>query len=160
MKPKISIICAISKKDRGIGKNNKLLYDIPNDLAYFRKITSSHPVIMGLKTFQSIGRPLPNRLNIVLSADKTEIPGCVVCQSIDDAIKIASKSNNEEIFFIGGASIYAQAIDLADKLYLTIIDGDLEADTFFPDYSAFKKNISEKKEESSGYKYRFVELER
>jgi dihydrofolate reductase len=159
-KPKISLICAVAEKNRAIGKDNKLLWDIPNDLNHFRQTTSGHPVIMGQKTFESIGRPLPKRLNIILTKDPNlKIDGCSIAYSIDEAIDIASENNSDEIFFIGGGSIYAQAISLADKLYLTLVEGEYEADTFFPDYSNFKI-VSERSEESNGYKYRYCELER
>jgi dihydrofolate reductase len=158
LKPKISLISAIAEKNRAIGKDNKLLWDIPNDLAHFRKITSGHPVIMGYKTYLSIGRLLPNRLNIILSKDDVDVPGATICKSIPDAIDIASKKDENEIFFIGGGSVYAQAIKIADKLYLTLVQGEYDADTFFPDYSDFDKTISDQSEESNGYKYRFVEL--
>jgi len=117
-------------------------------------------VIMGQKTFESIGRPLPNRENIVIAKDlNLKVNDCIVCHSIDEAIEQASQKDQNEIFFIGGGSIYAQTIDLADKLYLTLVEGDFEADTFFPDYSSFKI-VSEQPEESNGLKYRYVELER
>ena len=160
-KPKISLICAVAEKNRGIGKDNRLLWNIPADLKHFKKITLNHPVIMGLKTFEFIGRPLPGRVNIVLSPNPDlKIDDADVCHSIDEAIKFSSQRDDEEIFFIGGGSIYAQAIDLADKLYLTLVKGDYTADTFFPDYSAFDKIISQDSEESNGYKYQFIELER
>lgn len=158
-KPKISLISCISK-NRGIGKDNKLLFDIPEDLQRFKKITMGHPIIMGFRTFESIGQALPGRLNIVLSKNDIDAPGATVCQSIDKAIEIANKNDNEEIFFIGGGSVYEQAIELADKLYLTIVDAEVPADTFFPDYSDFKKIIREENKESDKYKYRFLELER
>jgi dihydrofolate reductase len=160
-KPKLSIISAIAEKNRAIGKNNKLLWDIPEDLQRFKKITSGHPIIMGQKTFESLGKPLPNRTNIVLTFDKSyKAPGAVVVYSIDEALKAAKKVEKREIFFVGGGQIYAQAIKFADKLYLTLVEGDYEADTYFPDYSKFKKAIFEEKHESGGYKYRFLELER
>lgn len=159
-KPKISLICAVAEKNRGIGKDNKLLWNIPADLEHFKKITLGHPIIMGQKTFESIGRPLPNRQNFVITKDPDlKIAGCLVCHSIDEAIEQAGRENQDEIFFIGGGSIYAQTIEMADKLYLTLVAGDYEADTFFPEYSKFKI-ISEKSEESAGYKYRYVEFER
>jgi dihydrofolate reductase len=159
-RPKISVIVAVAK-DRAIGKDNKLLWDIPEDLQHFKKITSGHPVIMGQKTFESLNKPLPGRTNIVLTFDKSyQSPGCIVVHSIDEAIKVASEKDQEEIFFIGGGQIYAQAIKIADKLYLTLVEGEYEADTFFPDYSEFKKVILEEPHESSGYKYKFLELER
>lgn len=158
---KISLICAVAEKNRAIGKDNRLLWNIPKDLEHFKQITLNHPVIMGQKTFESIGRPLPGRVNIVLSPNTDlKIDGVDICHSIGEAIELASKKDNEEIFFIGGGSIYAQTIGLADKLYLTLVKGDYTADTFFPDYSAFDKIISKKKEESNGYIYQFIELER
>lgn len=159
-KPRVSIIAAIAN-DRVIGKDNKLLWHIPEDLQHFKKITSGHPVIMGQKTFESLGKPLPGRTNIVLTFDKSyQSPGCTVAYSIDEAIKIASEKDQEEIFFIGGGQIYAEAIKIADKLYLTLVEGEYEADTFFPDYSEFKKVVLEEPHESAGYKYKFLELER
>jgi len=160
MIPKISIISAISKKDRGIGKDNKLLFEIPEDLQHFKKITMGHPIIMGYKTFQSIGRPLPGRLNIILSLDDIKIDGCKIAKSISEAIEVASKKDNKEIFFIGGGSVYHQAIKIADRLYLTIVDDQKEADTYFPDYSDFDKVVDEENKESGGYKYKFIVLER
>lgn len=158
-KPRISIICCVSK-NRGIGKDNKLLFDIPDDLKHFKKITMGHPIIMGYNTYKSIGKPLPGRLNIILSKDKMEIPGCSVSQSIEEAIEIASQKDKQEIFFIGGGMVYKQAIILADRLYLTIVDAQPKADTFFPDYKEFNKIISEEKNISKNNIYKFVVLER
>lgn len=158
-KPRISIISCVAK-NRGIGKDNKLLFDIPADLQHFKKITLGHPVIMGLNTFKSIGRPLPGRLNIVLSPDDDKIDGCTVVSSIDEAISRASAEDQEEIFFIGGGMVYKTAIEFADRLYLTVVDAEPEADTFFPYYSQFEKIISEETERSSGYKYKYLVLEK
>lgn len=159
-KPIISMISAISK-NRGIGKNNKLLFDIPEDLKYFCTITSGHPVIMGERTYYSMGRPLPKRLNIVLSQNKELIiPGCIVCFNIDDAIRIASEKDKNEIFFIGGGMVYSQAIKFAGRLYLTIIDAEPEADTYFPDYSDFKKIVSREPHEYNGIKFEYRVLEK
>lgn len=159
-KPRISVIAAVAE-NRAIGKNNKLLWHISEDLKRFKEITSGHPVIMGQKTFESLGKPLPGRTNIVLTYDKSyQAPGCIVAYSLEEAIKIASKKEKREIFFIGGGQIYAQAIKLADKLYLTLVEGEYDADTFFPGYSEFKKVVFEEKHESDGYKYKFLELER
>jgi len=159
MKPRISIICCIAK-NRGIGKDNKLLFDIPADLQHFKKITLGHPIIMGYNTYKSIGRPLPGRLNIVLSPDDVKTEGCTLAKSIEEAIGVASKKDQKEIFFIGGGMVYKTAIEFADRLYLTVVGEEPEADTFFPEYSNFKKTLSEQAEESNGYKYKFVELER
>lgn len=155
---KLSIICAISL-NRAIGKNNKLLFDIPEDLEHFKNITEGHPVIMGLNTYYSIGRPLPKRTNIVVSKDKIEIENCLVFTSLDEAIAKAKELDDTEVFVIGGGSIYAQTIDKADKLYLTIVDEVIEdADTYFPDYSEFKNIIKEEHFETDNFKYSFVEL--
>lgn len=160
---KISIICAMDEK-RGIGKNNHLLFHIPEDFVRMKKLTSGHPIIMGRKTFESKEinkKPLPNRTNIVITHDPSyEVGGPMICNSLNEAIEIASKKDQEKIFIFGGGQIYEQALPVVDKLYLTIIDGEYDADTFFPDYSAFKKVILEEKHESDGYTYAFFELER
>lgn len=159
-KPRVSMISAISK-NRGIGYKNKLLFQIPDDLIRFRRITSGHPVIMGERTYYSIGRPLPGRLNIVLSQDRElNIPGCTICYNIPDALKLAKENDKEEVFFIGGGMIYKQGIEFADRLYLTIIDSEMPADTFFPDYSDFKNTIDEEPGEFVGLKYRYITLEK
>jgi dihydrofolate reductase len=159
-KPRISIIAAVAE-NKAIGKDNKLLWHISEDMQRFKKITTGHPVIMGQKTFESLGRPLPNRTNIVLTLDKSyQAPGCAVVHSLEEAIKVASEKDNDEIFFIGGGQVYNQAIKFTDKLYLTLVEGDYEADTFFPDYSEFRKVVFEEPHESAGYKYKFLELEK
>ena len=155
---KVSIICAIAR-DRGIGYQNKLLVHLPPDLQHFKQITSGHMVIMGQTTFESIGRPLPNRINVVLSKDKDfKANGCVIKYSIEEALEYAKASNDEEIFFIGGASIYAQSIKYADKLYLTLIDKIWPADTFFPEYTEFNKILSEEEHEYQDLKFKYIEL--
>lgn len=164
MKPTISIIAAISE-NRALGKNNKLLWHIPQDLKRFKALTTGHPIIMGRKTFESIGRPLPNRFNIVLTRDALRheeeihfVPDLV------GAIKLAEKlemnHKNPEIFIIGGGNIYAQALPLADKLYLTLVKGNFDADTFFPDYFEFNEVVSEKAGKDENYEYTFVDLVR
>ncbi len=166
----ISIIAAIGE-NRELGKNNQLLWHIPADLNHFKKITNGHPVIMGRKTFASIGKPLPNRTNIVVSHDKNfRAEGIHVFSSLEEAIDFArslchsresGNLNNNEVFIIGGASIYAQGIKFADKLYLTLIRATRpDADAFFPDYAEFKKIISREEKEESGYKFTFLELVR
>lgn len=155
----ISIICAITK-NRAIGKNNDLLFKIKSDLARFKEITSGHPIIMGRKTYESIGRPLPNRTNIVISRDlDLKIDNVDVLPSLEKAFE--KYKNEKEIFVIGGGQIYNQAIEYADRLYLTIIDREItDADTFFPDYSGFEKIISREDGEESGIKYQFIILEK
>ncbi len=158
---KISMIAAIASENRALGKNNKLIYHIHDDLKRFKKITSGHTVIMGRKTFESIGKPLPNRTNIVITRDQDYfVEGGIVVHSLDEALKMAQEKESDEIFIIGGGQIYNEAINLADKLYLTIVEGNPEADTFFPDCSDFKKIVFEENHESSGLKYKFLDLER
>lgn len=166
MNPSISIIVAHDDK-LGIGKNNQLLFRISEDLKRFKKLTMDHPIIMGRKTHQSIGRPLPGRINIIITRDKDyQAPGCEIVHSLQAAIDLAKQKDDQEIFIIGGGQIYQQALDqnLVDKLYLTHVKGDYQAEVFFPPYSQFKKIISKKtssKTSSEGqYSYTFLELAR
>ena len=156
----VSIIVAVGK-NREIGKDNALLWQIPEDLKHFKSITTGKAIIMGERTFYSIGRALPKRLNIVLSQNPDlKIPDVTVCGSLDEAIK-AGGEFSDEVFIIGGGSVYAQTIGLADKLYVTQVDKSFEADTFFPDYSVFNKVVFESEPmESNGLKFKFMELER
>ncbi len=155
----LSIIVVIGK-NREIGCNNKLLWDIPEDMARFKRITTGHPVIMGQATFESIGKALPNRTNIILSLDKKfKANNCHIANSIDEGVEIAKKSpGGKESFVIGGGQIYKQMMKHADKLYLTVVDDAPEADTYFPEYSEFKNIIKEKTVETDKLKYTFLEL--
>ncbi|MDD4901206.1 MAG: dihydrofolate reductase [Patescibacteria group bacterium] len=159
----ISIICIIAK-DRAIGFKNKLLYDIPEDMKHFKEITTGHVVIMGERTFHSMNdRPLSNRVNIVVTLDKNfRAQGCLIAHSMEESIELGKAQKDKEIFFIGGGQVYKQALPLADKLYLTVVDDEpKQADTFFPDYSEFKKVISEQTiNTASGHKITFMELTR
>ncbi len=125
----VSIIVAIAENGV-IGDNNSLLWHIREDMVRFRTLTTSHPVIMGRKTYESIGKPLPNRTNVVVSRTVSAIEGCIVTDSLEKAIGMFPPQ--EEIFIIGGAQIYRQAMDLADRLYLTIVHRPYEGDTSFP----------------------------
>lgn len=160
-KPIISLIAVIAK-DRGIGYQNKLLVHLPADLKHFKKITSGKMVIMGQATYKSMGKALPNRENIVLTRDKNwQVDDAKVMYSIEEALDYANNSDEEEVFFIGGASIYEQSIKFADKLYLTLIDKTWPADTFFPEYTEFKNLVSESEEqEDKGIKFKYIELTR
>ncbi len=158
--PKISLIAAIGK-NRELGKDNQLLWKIPDDLKRFKDVTAHHTIIMGSKTFESIGRPLPARTNIVITKKLDyQAPGCIVVNSIDDALSRASEIEKSEIFIIGGGQIYAQTIGKADKLYLTLVDDEKPADAFFPPYDEFKKITQGTQGEYNGLKYSFLELER
>lgn len=129
----LSLIAALDKKS-GIGKENRLLWHLPADLKFFKQVTTGHTVIMGRNTFESIGRALPNRRNIVLTRQPDySAPGCEVREDLFAAIKECGKE--QEVFVIGGADIYRQAIQVADKLYLTRVDVVMDADTFFPEFS-------------------------
>ena len=128
----ISIIVAIARNGV-IGNGNALIWRIAEDLRRFKALTTGHPVIMGRKTYDSIGRPLPNRTNVVVTRRKDYRPeGCLVAGSLEQAVGLFDQS--EEIFIIGGAQIYAQAMPMADRLYLTEIDSDYEGDTRFPEW--------------------------
>lgn len=158
----VSIICILGK-NRAIGRANKLIWNIPDDLKHFKEITSGHPIIMGRKTFASIGRPLPNRINIIVTRDNDfKAPGCVTAHSLEEAIAAARKTGQDEkkeIFIIGGGEIYRQAMRFTDKLYLTLVDDSPpNADTFFPEYPEFKNIIKEEKKSYNGINYKFVEL--
>jgi dihydrofolate reductase len=156
---KISMIAAIASGNRALGLNGRLIYHIPEDLKRFKEITSGHPIIMGRKTFESIGMQLPNRKNIVITRDEDYFAeGVEIVHSLDEALKLSE--GDDEVFIIGGGQIYKEAIGKADKLYLTLVEGNPDADTFFPDYSDFKKIIFEESHKSDGLKYKFLDLER
>lgn len=158
---KISIIAAISLYDRGLGKDNQLLWKIPNDLKRFKELTSGHVIIMGRKTFESIGRPLPNRTNIIITRDESyQKDGCSSAHSLDEALAKAHTYEKEEIFIVGGGEIYTQALPLSHTLYLTLVDDQKDADTFFPDYAEFQKKVFEEKHQEGEPPYIFVNLER
>ncbi|RJQ35442.1 dihydrofolate reductase [Candidatus Parcubacteria bacterium] len=157
-KTTISLIAAVAK-DRGIGYKNKLLIHLPPDLKHFKAITSGHSVIMGQTTYESMGGALPNRTNIILTNDPNfKAPGCVILRSLEEALDYIEKSKEDEVFFIGGASVYRQSIKYADKLYLTVIDQEFEADTFFPDYSDFKVIAESEIQEYNNVKFKYLEL--
>ncbi len=168
-KTKISIIASLDK-NKVIGSKNGLLWHIPEDLKRFKKLTSYHAIIMGRKTFDSIGRALPNRLSIVITHDLKDKKGdknLVFVNSLKQALKIGDKfetsrkdSLDQEIFIIGGGQIYKQALSIADKLYLTLIDADFEGDTYFPDYSQFSLVVSKQKIRSDRYDYVWIDLAR
>ena len=127
----ITIVVAMGK-NREIGVDNQLLWHLPKDLKHFKELTSGHPIIMGRKTYESIGKPLPNRTNIVISRKNDWFEeGILIVGSIKEALKFAKKID-ENVFVIGGGTIYEQTIDLADQLEITVVDASLDADTYFP----------------------------
>ena len=129
----ISLIVAASANN-GIGKNNQLLWHLPNDLKFFKNTTWGMVVIMGRKTFESVNKPLPGRVNIVITANVTwKANGVLVAANLEDALKMAAETNCKELFIIGGGEIYRQSLPVADKIYLTRVHVTFDADTFFPE---------------------------
>ena len=164
-KPLVSIIAVISEKTKAMGIRNGLLWKIEGDLPRFKKLTIGHPIIMGRKTYESIGRPLPNRTNIVITRNLDfKSDGLVIVSSIEEALKIArekaKEANSEEIFIIGGGEIYKQALPFVERLYLTVVHDEPEADTFFPDYSEFKKEIWREDHLEHNPPFTYITLER
>ncbi|MDW9382204.1 dihydrofolate reductase [Chryseobacterium sp. JV558] len=158
-----TIVVAMGEKNE-IGFENQLLWHLPKDLKHFKDITSGHPIIMGRKTYESIGKALPNRTNIVVSRKKDWFEeGVLIVGSIKEALKFAKKID-EEVFVIGGGNIYEQTMDVVDRLEVTLVKADLEADTFFPkiDQKIWKKvgEICHEKDEKNGYDFCFQTFER
>ena len=157
----ISIIAAVAK-NRAIGFENKLIYWLPNDLKRFKALTTGHTIIMGRNTFESLPKgALPNRRNVVLSTTVKELPGCEVFPTLDAAL--LSCQPDEDIYIIGGARVYEQAISKANRLCLTEVDDTpAQADAFFPDYSDWKavNKEAQPKDERHEYEYAFVDYER
>lgn len=159
----ITIVVAMGK-NREIGANNQLLWHLPKDLKHFKELTTGHPVIMGRKTYESIGKPLPNRTNIVISRKKDWFEeGILIVGSIKEAIKFAKKID-ENAYIIGGGNIYEQTLDLADQLEITLVDTTLEADTFFPKIDEKKwtktNEIHHEKDEKNQFDFSFQTFER
>ncbi len=158
---KKSIIVAQST-NRVIGKNNQLPWHLPADLAHFKKTTYNHPIIMGRATYQSIGRPLPKRTNIILTRNTTyNAPtSCKIAHNLDQALSHAKQTQAKEVFIIGGAQIYAQTLPIADTLYLTQVHTTIEGDTFFPPIDPTQwKQISKKNhpaDSTNPYAYTFI----
>lgn len=160
---RISMIAAMAT-DRIIGLDNKMPWHLPADLMFFKRVTLGKPVVMGRKTYQSIGRPLPGRLNIVLTRDKNLVIEGVECvQTIEQAVKLVG--DIDELMIIGGATIYEQFLPQADRLYLTFIDLKTQGDTQFPDYQQIAQwhevnREQHLKDDKNAHNYQFVTLER
>ncbi|WP_379089763.1 dihydrofolate reductase [Pedobacter sp. UC225_65] len=164
---KTSIVVAISANN-AIGKDNQLLWHLPADLKHFKEITTGHPIIMGRKTYDSIGRPLPNRRNIVITRNKDlVIAGVEIVSSIAEAISLCAAqqgATSNEVFIIGGAEIYKHALALTDRIYLTVVHQEYEADAFFPElcedeWTTIHQEYHEADEKNS-VAYTFSTLER
>ena len=157
----INIIAAVAK-NRAIGFENKLIYWLPNDLKRFKALTTGHTIIMGRNTYLSLPKgALPNRRNVVLSSTVSELPGCDVYPTLEAALK--SCGPEEDIYIIGGARVYEQAISMADRLCLTEVDDTpAQADAFFPDYSDWHvvNKEAHPKDERHAFEYAFTDYER
>ncbi len=158
----ISIIVAVARNGV-IGGGNSLLWHISEDLQRFKRITSGHPVIMGRKTFESLGKPLPNRTNVVVTRQSGYAPqGVTVVGSIEEAVALFPAS--EEVFITGGGQIYRQAMPLADKLYLTTVEHDYEGDTHFPEWDRSRWRLLSRERHESGknfpYPFEYTDWER
>jgi dihydrofolate reductase len=159
---RISLIAAMAR-NRVIGIENRLPWNLPEDLKRFRALTTGRPIVMGRKTYESIGRPLPNRENrIVTRQQGWSAPGVKVFASLFEALSapVAEGLNSDEMFVIGGGEIYRQALPLVDRLYLTVIDQDFEGDAYFPDFSGLNLMEVASETRSEPLPYRFLTLER
>lgn len=160
----VSIIVAIAENGV-IGSDNKLIWHLSDDLKNFKKITSGHCIIMGRKTYESIGRPLPNRTNIVLSRNKDyKADGCVVLNSLSQALTYSKEKGEQEAFVIGGQAVYIAAYDIADKLYLTKVKASPSGDAYFKkiqlDHWKLISSKQVKRNEHNDFDYEMVELQR
>lgn len=158
----LSIIVAAARNN-AIGKNNQLLWHMPADLKFFKETTLGHPVVMGRKTFESVGKALPKRRNIVITRNKSFSPENVeVCHALDEALELLD--DTEENFIVGGSEIYKMSLPYCDKIYFTEIDADFEADTFFPSFNPEEWHLTHREEhaadEKNPYNYCFLTYER
>lgn len=147
----ITLIAACSK-NRVIGKDNQLVWHLPDDLKRFKKLTTGKTVLMGRKTFESIGRPLPNRTNIILTSDKNfNAEGCVVYHDLAEALK-----HDSEIMVIGGSQIYQQSLPFADKVELTLIESEFEGDVYFPELDSTWQIDRSEINQNENYKWQYI----
>lgn len=154
----ITIIAAIAENN-ALGKDNQLIWHLPADLKRFKQVTLGHHIIMGRKTFESLGKPLPNRTTIIITRNKDyKQEGCVVVHSLSEAISAAKEDENP--YILGGAEIYKQAMEIADKLDLTFVQEEFEADAFFPEIDTTVWKETERHnftaDEKNKYNYSFV----
>lgn len=162
--PRIALIAAVARNGI-IGRNNTLPWRLSEDLKRFKRLTTGKPVIMGRKTWESIGRPLPNRTNIVVTTQTGyTAEGCIVVHSLNEAITAAKEHGGEEIMIIGGAALYKEALTTADRIYLTRVEADVEGDAFFPevDWNQWKERERETlpADDKNEYPTTFLVLER
>nr|AIA18899.1 Dihydrofolate reductase [uncultured bacterium] len=155
----VSLIAALDRK-RGIGINNQLPWRLSADLKKFRELTMGHHIVVGRKTYESIGKPLAGRTMIVVTRDESyRADGCDVVHSPEAAIEMARGRNESEVFVCGGAEIYAQSIGIADRMYLTFVDAEVAADTFFPQFNEDKwreaESVYQPADEKNQYSFTF-----
>jgi len=160
----ISLIVAMDSKGV-IGKNNQLPWHLPADLKYFKEVTTGHPIVMGRKTRDSIGRNLPNRENVIITRDRNyECNGCTILHSIDELKAWSNSHNDIEIFIIGGAEIFKETMDIIDRLYITLIEEEFDGDTYFPTVDLEKWNLIKKQkgiqDSKNTYNYNFYIYDR
>jgi len=155
----IKIIVAISK-NRVIGNDNKLIWKLPADLKRFKELTTDNPIVMGRKTYESIGRPLPNRRNIIITRQPDyQVDDCEIVSSLEEALLITGS----DCFIIGGGEIYKQSLHLTDQIYMTVVDEEFEGDTTFPELTNSWYVSKEEKflaDEKNPHNYSFIEYER
>ena len=150
LNPMISIIVAVAENGV-IGDKNALLWHISEDLRHFKAVTTGHPVVMGRKTWESLGRPLPNRTTVIVTRQKTAIPGRTVVHSLEEAVALFPK--DEEVFVIGGAQIYAEALPMADRFYLTRVRHSYEGDTRGPAWDELEWRLTDSESFPCGEEY-------
>lgn len=158
----IAIVVAAAKNG-AIGKDNRLLWHLPDDLKFFKRVTTGHPVLMGRNTYEAIGKPLPNRRNIIITRrNDFSAEGCEIAHSIEDALQLVD--GDEEIMIVGGADIYQQILPETDRVYLTIVDAEPEADRYFPelmpDEWTLVDDIPHEKDEKHAYSFRIQTWDR
>ena len=152
----ISLVVAAAENN-AIGKNNQLLWHLPNDLKFFKNTTWGMPVIMGRKTFESVNKPLPGRFNIVITRQADwKADGVIPASDLQDALKKAADTNCNEAFVIGGGEIYKWAFDIADKIYITRVHTSLDADTFFPEIDESKWQLLTSQDFAADDKHAFA----
>ncbi len=150
-----------------IGKNNQLIWHMPHDLKFFKETTSGHYVVMGRKSYESMGKPLPNRLNVIITRNKDyAVEGALVVHSLEEALQLAGEQNQKEVFILGGGEIYRQALEkkVVDRIYLTEIKESFEGDTYFPELDGKEWKETHREEYQADHKnphdYAFVTLDK
>ena len=158
-------IVVAAAENNVIGKDNDLIWHLPADLKHFKSLTMGHPMIMGRKTFEAIGKPLPGRTSIIITSQKDyQAEGCVVVHSLEEAIAKGRELDAEQVSIIGGANVYQQALPLADKVYLTRVHASFEGDAFFPELPEDMWQVVEQEhhelDEKNKYSYTFLTMKR